>query len=107
MDRYAVIKTGGKQYRVSTGDLVKVERLGGEVGEQIGLDEVLLVSADGEGSAQLGTPRVADAKVTAEIVEQGLAKKIIVFKKNRRKGYQKKQGHRQRITTLKIVDISA
>jgi len=107
MDRYAVIKTGGKQYRVSAGDLVKVERLRGEIGEKIGLDEILLVSADGEGEARVGTPKVENATVTAEIVEQGLAKKIIVFKKKRRKGYQKKQGHRQRITTLKIVEISA
>ncbi len=107
MVRYAVVKTGGKQYRVAEGELVDVERLGGDVGATVTLDEVLLVSAEGEDEARIGTPLVAQAQVTAEIVEQGLDKKIIVFKKKRRKGYKRKQGHRQRQTTLRIVEIQA
>ena len=105
MGRYAVVKTGGKQYRVAEGELVDVERLGGDVGATVTLDEVLLVSGDGE--ARIGTPLVEQAQVTAEIVEQGLDKKIIVFKKKRRKGYTRKQGHRQMHTTLRIVEIQA
>lgn len=108
MGRYAVVKTGGKQYRVAEGELVDVERLGGDVGATVTLDEVLLVSGDGdEQEARIGTPLVEQAQVTAEIVEQGLDKKIIVFKKKRRKGYQRKQGHRQMHTTLRIVEIQA
>ncbi len=108
MGRYAVVKTGGKQYRVAEGQLVDVERLGGDVGATVTLDEVLLVSGDGdEREARIGTPLVEQAQVTAEIVEQGLDKKIIVFKKKRRKGYQRKQGHRQMHTTLRIVEIQA
>lgn len=107
MGRYAVVKTGGKQYRVAEGELVDVERLGGEVGATVTLEEVLLVSGGGEQEARIGTPLVDQAQVTAEIVEQGLDKKIIVFKKKRRKGYQRKQGHRQMHTTLRIVEIQA
>ncbi len=105
MGRYAVVKTGGKQYRVTEGELVDVERLGGEVGATVTLDEVLLVSGGGEEQARVGTPMVEQAQVTAEIVEQGRDKKIIVFKKKRRKGYKRKQGHRQMQTTLRIVEI--
>ena len=107
MGRYAVVKTGGKQYRVAEGELVDVERLGGEVGATVTLDEVLLVSGGDEEQARIGTPTVDQAQVTAEIVEQGLDKKIIVFKKKRRKGYKRKQGHRQQQTTLRIVEIQA
>ena len=107
MGRYAVVKTGGKQYRVAEGELVDVERLGGEVGATVTLGEVLLVSGGDEQEARIGTPLVEQAQVTAEIVEQGLDKKIIVFKKKRRKGYQRKQGHRQMHTTLRIVEIQA
>lgn len=102
---YAVVKTGGKQYRVAEGDIIRVERLGGDVGEKISLDDVLLIAGNGEGQAKIGTPKVSDAVVTAEILQHGLAKKIIVFKKKRRKGYSRKQGHRQQQTTLKIVEI--
>ena len=105
MGRYAVVKTGGKQYRVAEGELLDVERLGGEVGATVTLDEVLLVSGDDDEQARIGTPVVEQAQVTAEIVKQGLDKKIIVFKKKRRKGYKRKQGHRQMQTTLKIVEI--
>jgi len=100
---YAVIKTGGKQFRVSQGDTLDVEKLTGEVGEQVALDTVLFIGGNGE--VKIGAPTLTDAKVTAEIVEHRLAKKIIVFKKKRRKGYSRKQGHRQRLTRLKILDI--
>jgi large subunit ribosomal protein L21 len=100
---YTVIRTGGKQYRVAQGDVVRVERLTGEVGDKITLNEVLFVGGDGE--AKIGTPTLPDVKVTAEIVDQGRAKKIIVFKKKRRQGYSRKRGHRQYLTTLKITEI--
>ena len=100
---YAVVKTGGKQYRIAQGDILRVERLNGEVGEKITLGEVLLLGGNGE--VKIGTPTLADVKVTAEIVDQGRAKKIIVFKKKRRKGYSRQRGHRQSLTTLKIVQI--
>lgn len=102
---YAVIRTGGKQYRVSEGDILQVEKLGGEAGDKITLDDVLFVGGNGE--AKIGTPTVPDAKVTGEIVEQSKAKKIIVFKKKRRKSYSRKRGHRQKLTTLKITGIDA
>jgi large subunit ribosomal protein L21 len=100
---YVVVRTGGKQYRVAPGDIVRVERLDGEVGDKITLGEVLFVGGNGE--VKIGTPTLADVKVTAEIVDQGLAKKIMVFKKKRRKSYSRQRGHRQRQTTLKIVEI--
>ena len=100
---YTVIRTGGKQYRVAQGDVVRVERLTGEVGDKITLNEVLFVGGDGE--AKIGTPTLPDVKVTAEIVDQGKAKKIIVFKKKRRKSYSRQRGHRQQLTTLKITEI--
>ena len=100
---YVVVRTGGKQYRVAQGDVLRVERLVGEVGEKITLSEVLLCGGNGE--VKIGTPTLVNVKVTAEILGQGLAKKIIVFKKKRRKGYSRKRGHRQKLTTLKIVEI--
>ncbi len=100
---YAVVKTGGKQYRVAQGDTVNVELLTGEVGEQVTLEPVLFIGGNGE--IKIGTPALTEAKVTAEIVEHTLAKKIIVFKKKRRKSYKKKQGHRQKLTRLKILEI--
>jgi len=100
---YAVIKTGGKQYKVSEGDVVNVEKLDGEVGASVELSDVLAV---GEGeSIKIGTPTVKGAVVKAEIVEQDRGKKLIIFKKKRRKGYTKKQGHRQLFTGLKIQSI--
>ncbi len=102
---YAVIKTGGKQYRVTEGEVLSVEKLAGEVGSQVELAEVLSVG-EGEGM-KIGTPTVKGAKVVAEIVEQGKGKKVIIFKKKRRKGYTKKQGHRQLFTGLKIKEIKA
>ncbi|MSP39621.1 MAG: 50S ribosomal protein L21 [Deltaproteobacteria bacterium] len=103
--KYAVIRTGGKQYRVSEGDVVKIEKLAGEVGEKITMDDVLFVGGDGE--AKIGAPLVTNAKVTGEIVGQDRAKKILVFKKKRRKGYMRRQGHRQYQTALKITAIDA
>lgn len=102
---YAVISTGGKQYQVAQGERIRVEKLAGEVGDTVELDQVLLV-ADGE-EIKIGQPLVEGVKVTAKIVEQGKAKKIIVFKKKRRKGYRRKQGHRQLFTALEIQGISA
>ncbi|MBI2413509.1 MAG: 50S ribosomal protein L21 [Deltaproteobacteria bacterium] len=102
---HAVIKTGGKQYRVAEGDLLKVEKLEGEIGSTIEFPEVLAV---GEGdSIKVGAPIVAGAMVKAEIVEQGKSKKVIIFKKKRRKGFAKKQGHRQLFTSVKIQEIKA
>jgi large subunit ribosomal protein L21 len=101
---YAVIKTGGKQYRVKAGDVINVEKLAGEAGDTITLDEVLMLGGD---DVKVGAPLIDGAKVEAEIVEQGRGKKIIVFKKRRRQNYRRKKGHRQDLTTLKINKISA
>lgn len=101
---YAIIRTGGKQYQVAPGEHVRVEKLGGNVGDTIELSDVLLV-ADGE-DVRIGRPVVDGAKVMARIVEQDKAKKILVFKKKRRKGYRVKNGHRQNYTALEIKEIS-
>ena len=101
---YAIIRTGGKQYQVSAGTLVRVEKISGNVGDTIELKDVLAV-IDGE-NATIGQPTVDGAVVTATIVEQDKAKKVLVFKKKRRKGYRVKRGHRQMFTALKISDIS-
>ncbi|TAK07181.1 50S ribosomal protein L21 [bacterium] len=100
---YAVVKTGGKQYRVAQGDIVKVEKLGGQVGDRVTLGDVLFIGGNGE--VKIGTPTLSNVKVSAEILEQGLAKKVIVFKKKRRKSYSRKRGHRQQLTTIKITEI--
>ena len=101
---YAIIRTGGKQYQVACGDQLRVEKLEGNIGDTVDLADVLLV-ADGE-NVTVGQPVVENAKVTAKIAEQGRDKKIIVFKKKKRKGYRLKQGHRQSYTALKIENIS-
>ena len=102
---FAVIKTGGKQYRVAQGDVIKVERLEAEAGQTVALDQVLMV---GEGAdAKVGTPLVTGATVSAEVVAQDRGPKIIVFKKKRRQNYRRKNGHRQDLTVLRITDISA
>ena len=101
---YAVIQTGGKQYRVQPGETVQVEKLDVEVGKTVEFDEVLLV-ADGE-NIRLGTPHVAGAKVVAEVVDQGRDKKILVYKYRRRKAWHRKQGHRQPFTALKVTEIN-
>ncbi len=102
---YAIIRTGGKQYQVETGDTLRVEKLDGEVGDTVELDDVLLV-VDGE-TVKVGQPVVDGAKIVAKIAEQGRHKKVIVFKKKRRKGYSVKKGHRQLFTALTIESISA
>ena len=101
---FAIVKTGGKQYRVGVGDQITVERLAGEVGAAISLDQVLAVGGD---APKIGTPVVAGASVTEKIVQQTRGTKILVFKKKRRKNYRRKRGHRQELTVLKIEEISA
>ena len=101
---YAVIQTGGKQYRVAQGDQLRVERLPGDKGSTLTFDKVLMLGGD---TTQVGTPLVAGAKVTATIVAQDRAKKIIVFKFRRRKNYRRKAGHRQPFTALQITGIKA
>ena len=100
---YAVLKTGGKQYRVSENDIIIVEKLSGEAGSTIDLDEILMI---GEGSnTTVGTPVIDGARVAAEVLEQKRGKKITVFKKKRRKNYRRTIGHRQELTVLRITDI--
>ena len=101
---YAVIKTGGKQYRVSEGERLRVEKLPGAVGEAIELDQVLMVGGE---KVAIGTPTLSGAKVSAEIIGQGRGKKVIVYKIKRRKSYRRKAGHRQPYTELKVTGISA
>jgi large subunit ribosomal protein L21 len=100
---YAIIQTGGKQYRVSPGDVLRVERLPGERGDEVILDQVLLVTdAD---AVQVGQPLVPNATVRTQILRQGKGKKVLIFKKKRRKNYRRKQGHRQMFTALQIQEI--
>ena len=101
---YAVIRTGGKQYRVAPGDVLRIERLAGEVGASVEFEEVLL--AAGDGAIRIGTPLVEGARVRAEIVGQGRARKILVFKKKKRKNYRRRRGHRQAITTVRVTEIT-
>jgi large subunit ribosomal protein L21 len=100
---YAIVISGGKQHRVQNGDLIKVEKLEGEVGSTITLGEVLMVGGDGE--TKIGQPMVDGAKVEAEIVRHGRDRKVLVFKKKRRKNYRRMYGHRQPFTHLKITGI--
>ena len=100
---YAIVKTGGKQYRVAPEDIIRVEKLPGEAGDTVVLDEVLMVATDG--GTEVGAPFVDGASVACEIVEQTRAKKIIIFKKKRRKHYRRKKGHRQHLTVLKVSEI--
>ena len=102
---YAVVRTGGKQARVSPGDSVRIERIRGEVGDTVELAEVLLVGDDGE--PKIGTPLVDGAVVVGTITAQGRGDKITVFKMKRRKGYRVKQGHRQEYTELRVERIEA
>lgn len=101
---YAVIRTGGKQYRVAAGDRIRVEKLPGDVGAEFSLEDVLMVGGD---KVAVGTPNVAGASVKAKIVAQDRAKKVIVFKYRRRTGWRKKYGHRQPYTELEITGVSA
>jgi large subunit ribosomal protein L21 len=102
---YAVVATGGKQYKVQEGEVLRVEKLAGEVGSEVAFDQVLLLS-DGE-KLQIGQPIVEGAQVKGHIIEQGRSKKIIVFKYKRRKRYRRKHGHRQPYTTVRIDAIQA
>ena len=101
---YAVIKTGGKQYRVSEGQVLRVEKLNGNAGDAVTFNEVLLVGGE---STKVGQPLVAGAKVSAQITGQDRGKKVVIFKFRRRKNYSRKTGHRQPYTELKITGISA
>ena len=102
---YAVIKTGGNQYKVAAGEKLKIESLGVEVGEQVTLDQVLMV-VDGA-NVSVGSPTVAGAKVEATVVSHGRGKKVKIFKLRRRKHYKRQQGHRQNFTEVVIGDITS
>jgi len=97
---FAVIKTGGKQYKVAPNDVIRVEKLAGEAGETVTLDQVLMVGD------KIGAPTVAGASVTATVLEQTRADKVIIFKKKRRQNYRRKKGHRQELTVLRITNIA-
>ena len=105
MDAYAVVETGGKQYRVQKGDVLEIERLAGEAGQKITLDRVLAISNGTD--LTVGTPAVAGASVTGEILGQIRGDKVVNFKKKRRKGYHRKIGHRQNLTRLRVDAITA
>jgi large subunit ribosomal protein L21 len=100
---FAVIRTGGKQYRVAPNDIIKVEKIAGEPGDIVELAEVIFLG--GEGGPKTGSPTIAGAMVAAEVISQTRADKIVVFKKKRRKNYQRKKGHRQLLTALRITEI--
>lgn len=100
---YAVIKTGGKQYKVSPGEIVRIERLAGNIGERVSFDNVLMVNT--EQDVKIGNPQLTGIPVIGEIVEQGKSKKIRIVKKRRRKNYRKTQGHRQLFTEVKVLSI--
>ena len=103
---FAVIRTGGKQYKVAKDDVIRVEKLAGEPGATVTLADVLMVGGDGA-DARAGTPILAGASVTAELVQHTRGDKIIVFKKKRRHNYRRKNGHRQDLTVLRITGITA
>lgn len=102
---YAIVETGGKQYKVAPGDKIYVEKLDAAVGDSVTLDKVYFIGGDDAG--KVGTPFIAGAKVVAQVVEHGRGKKIIVFKYKSKKNYHKKQGHRQAFTKLEIANIEA
>jgi large subunit ribosomal protein L21 len=101
---YAVVKTGGKQYRVSAGTKIKVEQLTAEVGSEVTLDQVLMIANDGD--VKLGSPLLSGAAVKAKVLAQGRGDKVRIFKMRRRKHYRKSQGHRQNFTELEITGIA-
>ena len=100
---YAIIATGGKQYKVAEGDVIKVEKLGVNAGDTVTFDQVLFVN---DGDAKVGNPTVAGASVTASVIGEGKDKKVIVYKYKRKTGYHKKNGHRQAFTQVKIEKIN-
>ena len=101
---YAVIKTGGKQYRVAADDVLVIEKIAGDAGAKVEFGEVLMVGGEGA-SIKIGAPLVSGAMAKAEVVEQGRGPKVIAFKKRRRKNSRRKRGHRQELTTVKITEI--
>lgn len=101
---YAILETGGKQYKVETGDVIEVDRLDGDVGAQIEVGRVLMVAGD-DGAPTFGNPAVDGARVFGEVVEQGKGDKIIVFKYKPKVRYRRKTGHRQQVTRIRIGDI--
>ncbi len=101
---YAVVKTGGKQYRVSAGTKIKVEQLNGDVGSEVTLDQVLMIAEDG--NVKLGRPTLSGAAVKARVIAHGRGDKVNIFKMRRRKHYRKSQGHRQNFTELEITGIA-
>ena len=102
---YAIVKTGGKQYKVAPGEKLKIERIPADVGAEVTLDQVLMIVGEGD-SVRLGQPVVAGAAVKATVVSQGRGERIKIFKMRRRKHYQKHQGHRQSYTELRIDSIA-
>lgn len=105
LNMFAVIKTGGKQYRVAADDLITVEKLEGEPGQRIAFDDVLML-VDGD-NVQVGVPRLAGASVTGELIETAKGEKVMVFKKRRRSTYRRKRGHRQLESIVRITGVSA
>ena len=101
---YAVVKTGGKEYRISQGDLIRVEKVEGKVGDQVTMKDILMVSH--EGQVQVGNPLLANAVITGEIVQQMKGKKVLTYKMKRRKNYRRTKGHRQTYTYIRVNDIS-
>ncbi len=101
---FAVIKTGGKQYRVTPDDVIRIERISGEAGDKVSFNDVLMLADDGK--TAVGTPLVDGARVTGTLMEQTRGEKIIVFKKKRRKNYRRRNGHRQDLSVVRITDIS-
>lgn len=102
---YAVIRTGGKQYKVAPEDVLQIEKIEGAAGDAVQFAEVLMVA--GEGEPVVGAPLVSGAAVSAEVVEQGRGPKVVIFKKRRRQNYRRKRGHRQELTTVRILEIRA
>jgi large subunit ribosomal protein L21 len=103
---YAIMATGGKQYKVKVDDVIEIERIPGEAGEKITFDEVLAIGEEG-GELNVGTPKLENAVVEAEFVSQYRGPKLVVFKMKKRKGYRRKKGHRQELTSVKISAINA
>lgn len=102
----AIVRTGGKQYRVKEGDIIRVEKLEGEIGTEIVLDDILMVKSDGEdGEILIGAPRLTDFQIKGQILNHGRGKKIIVFTYKKRKGFKKKKGHRQPYTSVLVKEI--
>lgn len=104
---YAIVRTGGKQYKVRTGDIIKIEKLEGARGNAVAFNDVLMIVDESSNTITVGNPFVANAQVSGEIQRQTKAKKVIIFKYRRRKNFRKKTGHRQLVTEVKIKEITA